>query len=396
MKVKKFIAESLPKAIQIAKKTLGEDIVLLESKEIRDKSNWAGGKKSVEIAVTVYEKKNDEQKKIEEWSPPKLKKKDLVSKAYKKEKENFDQVLTNILAKKPKEHHDEKRILEEISDLRKELKQLSRKSAELNGRNFPDSYMQVYNMLEEKGVEKDLATTFVQRAYLRHDGQHDISPERIIKGVKSEMEKLFISYNFSNNKTHQKQEVILLLGSTGVGKSTTSMKLATHKDLYGNKNVGIVSADPYGPTTALRSFENITGISVVEAKSNEEIKLALESLQDKDVIIIDTPGSSPFAPNHLEKMEQYIENVNPNEIFLVLSMSTDLRDLFLSCGTYLLLKPTGIIFTKFDETTQPGKAFSIFEELKLPAVCFCEGERIFIDVAAGNLEYLYKKIFEFH
>ncbi len=396
MKVKKYKAETLPKAIQIAKQELGEDIVLLESKETKDKSDWTGGKKSVEISVAVYQKKKEKVKKIESWSPPKIQSKNLVSDAYNKEKGNFDQVLTNILSKKPEEHKEEKLILNEIAELKKELKQLSRKTGDSIGNNFPDPYMKVYNILEERGIEKNLASAFVQRSYFLHDGEHNISKLKIIKGVKSEMEKAFTPYEFSTNAKTRKQEIVLLVGSTGVGKSTTSMKLATHKDLYGGKTVGIISTDPYGPTTALKSFEKITGITVVEAKSFEEIKAAMATLKDKDILIVDTPGSSPFAPNHLEKLEQYIETVNPTEIFLVLSMSTDTRDLFLSCGTYLLLKPTGIIFTKFDETTQPGKIFSIIEELNLPVVCFCEGERIFIDVASGNPDYIFNKIFETH
>lgn len=395
MKVRKYKADSLPKAIQKAKKELGEDIVLLESKEVKNKANW-NGNRTIEISVAVYEKQKEKEKTVEQWSPPKISSKNMANSAYKKEKDNFDQVLTNILSQKPKDHDDEKLILKEISDLRKELKQLSRRSMDASSKNFPEPYMKIYNILEERGIDKDMASTFVQRSYLLHNGEHEVPTESIITGVKSEMEQAFIPYKFSQNSKSKKQEVILLLGSTGVGKSTTSMKLATHKDLYGRKNVGIISTDPYGPTTALRSFEKITGISVVEAKTFEEIKLALETLQDKEVVIVDTPGSSPFAPNHLEKLEKYIEVTNPTDLFLVLSMTTDTRDLFLSCGTYLLLKPTGLIFTKFDETSQPGKVFSIAEELNLPVVCFCEGERIFIDVAAGNIEYLNKKIFEIH
>jgi len=401
MKVKKYKAESLPKAIQLAKKELGEEIVLLESKEIKDKGNWSGGKKSVEISVATYEKKPDAlKKKVEPWNPPKIQSKTAAAttakEAYKKTQGNFDQVLTDVLSEKPKDFQEEKLILKEISELKKELKQLTRKTIDSGDKHFPEPYMKVYNTLEERGVDQHLASTFVQRSYFLHDGEHNVDTKSIVKNVRTEMEKVFKPYEFPKNNQARKQEIILLLGSTGVGKSTTSMKLATHKDLYGKKKVGIISTDPYGPTTALRSFEKITGITVVEAKAFEEITLAIESLQDKDVIIVDTPGSSPFAPNHLDKLEKYIETVNPSDIFLVLSMTTDTRDLFLSCGTYILLKPTGIIFTKFDETTQPGKVYSIIDELELPVVCFCEGERIFIDVEAGNHDYLPKKIFELH
>jgi len=77
-----------------------------------------------------------------------------------------------------------------------------------------------------------------------------------------------------------------------------------------------------------------------------------------------------------------------------LSLNTDLKDLFLTSALYLLLKPSGVIFTKFDETSQPGKVFAILDELKLPVVACSEGKRIFIDIVPGQIEFLYKKIFE--
>ena len=66
----------------------------------------------------------------------------------------------------------------------------------------------------------------------------------------------------------------------------------------------------------------------------------------------------------------------------------------LLCANYLLLKPTGIAFTKFDETTQPGKVFSILDVISLPVACFGDGKRIFIDMEKGNPQYMYDKIFE--
>ena len=93
-------------------------------------------------------------------------------------------------------------------------------------------------------------------------------------------------------------------------------------------------------------------------------------------------------------MENFIKKLKPTDIFLVLSVGSDLKDLVLLCANYLLLKPTGIAFTKFDETTQPGKVFSILDVISLPVACFGDGKRIFIDLEKGNPQYMYDKIFE--
>jgi flagellar biosynthesis GTPase FlhF len=172
------------------------------------------------------------------------------------------------------------------------------------------------------------------------------------------------------------------------------MKLASHPDIYGKKDVVIVSTDLYGPSEALKAFSKMTGTTLHEGKQTDEIEGLLKKFKDKEVVILDTPGQSPFTPNHLSKLEEYIKVLKPTDIFLVLSMSTDLKDLFLASAVYLLMKPTGVVFTKFDETTQPGKVFSILEELELPAVSFSEGKRVFIDAEPANVDYLFNKLFE--
>ena len=119
-----------------------------------------------------------------------------------------------------------------------------------------------------------------------------------------------------------------------------------------------------------------------------------EELEEMEVILVDTPGRSPYAANHLNELERYLKLVDPTDTFLVLGMSTDTRDLFLACGLYMLLKPTGLIFTKFDETTQPGKIFSVLEEINLPVVCLSEGERVFMDAMVANMDFVFNKVFE--
>ncbi len=75
-------------------------------------------------------------------------------------------------------------------------------------------------------------------------------------------------------------------------------------------------------------------------------------------------------------------------------MNIDLKDMYLSSALYMLLKPAGIILTKFDETAQPGKVFSIAAELSLPIAAVADGKRIFIDMHLPNADYAVTKLFE--
>ena len=393
MQVKTFIDESLPKALYKAKQEHGNDIILLESQEFKDPGKF-GDKVMVKITVSIQ----DGNDKVKSWQPPQVKRYEEQTepkkRAQSKEEKKFDEVIQGILAKKPKELDQEKKILDELASLRKEIANLSVKTEAAGEPDFPNVFNDMYRQLKEKGIADDIAKAWIRRIYHLYENPDKVSSRDIRKSIKTEMRRIVKPYTFSKNGVHNRPKVVLLLGATGVGKTTTAMKLAAHPDMYAQKDVAIISTDPYGPSEALKSFGKISGVQVAEARGTEEIAKTIEKFQDKDVVIVDTPGRSPFESNHLKILEEYVKVVKPSEIFLVLSMSTDLDDLFLSCAMYMLLKPTGVAFTKFDETTKPGKLFSILDELKLPVVYFSEGKRVFIDIAPGRVDYIENKIFD--
>ncbi|KAA3617606.1 MAG: hypothetical protein D8M58_01390 [Calditrichaeota bacterium] len=420
MQVRMYVADSLPKALVRAKTELGSDIVILETKNIINHPDYPG-KRMIQATVGFQ---NGQEKEVKNWEPPivdsptkpkkkrtypgltskpKADKKTVASEKPKskpaKKSNQFDSLISNILDNKPKELDKEKNILEEISLLRNEIKELGKKS-DFNSKQIesptelPEVYRELEEMLKDNGIQDDMAYSFIKEAYLLLDGKSIVSKDEISMLIKTEMDHLLKPYNFDRQLKSRKQKVILLMGPTGVGKTTIAMKLAAHPDIYGNKKVTIISTDPYGPSEALKSFSRMSGTQIHEEKDIDKTETMLEKYKSSDVLIVDTPGKSPFAPNQLGKMENFIKKLKPTDIFLVLSVGSDLKDLVLLCANYLLLKPTGIAFTKFDETTQPGKVFSILDVISLPVACFGDGKRIFIDLEKGNPQYMYDKIFE--
>ena len=391
MQIKTFIDESLPKALYKAKQEFGGDIILLESQEIRDEKKYPG-KTMVKITISVQ----NSSEKDDTWltTQEKFSQDSAALKKAPKEGMVANRIVQEQATKKEQNEEPERKILEELSLLRREIARLSVKADEQESSMLPRVFDDMYRHLKEKGVSDEIARTWIRRIYKMFDNPEKAADRDIRENLKSMMRHIVKPYTFSQNGLHQEQQIILLIGSTGVGKTTTAMKLAAHPNMYAQKDVGILSLDPYGPPEALRSFGNISGVEIVGAKGKNEITGGLKQLSDKEVVIVDTPGRSPFENNHLKILEAYIKILKPTDIFLVLAMNTDLEDLFLACAVYLMLKPTGVAFTKLDETTRPGKLFSILNKLKLPVVYFSEGRRVFIDIVPGEAEYIEKKIFD--
>lgn len=422
MQVKTYIDKSLPKALFKAKQELGDDIVILESKEIDNHPSYPGTR-MVHVTVGHTSQKGSKQKEVKKWMPPnvngsktktakktypeltqkyrphaKVKSAEPSAKTAKDDKK-FNDMIGNILNRKTEELDKEKEILNEISMLRKEITELSKKTEKPlpgpdSSTKFPAVYSAVEEMLKENGLQDDMAYTLVSQAYLLNEGKRKVQPADVIKHIKTEMTAMLKPFDFKRQLRSRKQKVILLVGPTGVGKTTMAMKLTANPEIYGNKKVTILSTDPYGPSEALKAFSRMSDAQIHEEKNIEETENILEKYKTSDVLIVDTPGKSPFAPNQLSKLEHFIKVLKPTDIFLVLSVGSDLKDLVLLCANYLLLKPTGIVFTKFDETTQPGKVFSILDVINLPVACFGGGKRIFLDLAKGDPKFMFDKLFD--
>jgi len=397
MKIKTFTGNTLPEALVKAKRELGDEIIILESREI-PATRTKSGQKIMEVTVSidgVTEKKN-----ISSWMPPVIDAQGQQKQAQGIAGKNneFSKVIGDILARKPRELNQEKKILDELADLRDQVSRLSEhknKQAE-NEENkaFPEAYLAMQAMLVDRGVDEKLASRFIKRAYVTAENGPAADRQEIKQSLIKEMSLAFKTFRFKKPGKKNTPRVILLVGSSGVGKTTTAMKLASFQEIYGKNEVAIISTDPYGPSEALKAFSKMNGTTVFEKKRVDELSELIAKIQNKEVIIVDTPGQSPFTPNYLSRLEEYVKAVKPADIFLVLAMSSDLKDLLMASAIYLLLKPDGIVLSKFDETTQPGKVFSIIHEMNLPVGAICNGKRIFMDIMTAKAEYVFDQLFD--
>ncbi len=387
MKVKYYTGSSLAEAITKAKQEHGSDIILLDSKEIK---NTLDGKKIVQVSISV----DDNNGKVKSWQPPAINKQQKTLKPSQVEsKEDFNSVISNILSRKPKTLEQEKKILQELAELKEQITKLQQNSV-AEALPLPPNYEQILLGLQEKGFKKEMAETLIKTVYQLTPKGPKASKREIIYALKKELREKMHFFDLSSLKMQDAQKVIMIVGPTGVGKTTMAMKLAAHPQIFAQREVAIISTDPYGPSEALKAFSRMSGVTVIEKKRNDELSRLMRQLKDYDVVIVDVAGNSPFAPNFVKKMEEYVKIVKPDEIFLVAALNTDLEDLFAAASVYMLLKPSGLIVTKFDESARIGKFFTLMEELELPVVAFGEGKRIFIDVALPEEGYIFEKVFE--
>ncbi len=399
MQVKKYIGTTLQQALQMAKEELGEDLILLESREVKGGTKYPGRKRLVEVTVGI----DDASPEVKPWSPPGLGRKKGRPPSPSAEvpetppaqeppsPNEFSQLVAQILDRKRQDIDKEKRILEEIARLREEINKIARQQEEGEDEKVPPRFQRLSHFLQDSGLSAELTEKWLEEIRNSLGKEKEWRDSDLVGQVKQKMRPLFRAWKAPKVSGQRR---ILLLGSTGSGKTTTAMKLAAAPEFFGGKKVGIVSTDSFGIPEPLKIFTRLTQIRVEEARNLDALPLALDALKNCEVVIVDSPGRSPFAPDHLNSLEAYIQRVQPTDIFLVLSMTTGERDLLLACGFYMLMKPNGIVFTKFDETSQPAKVFSVLQEVHLPVVGFCNGTGVFSDIHPPELDFLFEQIFD--
>lgn len=150
--------------------------------------------------------------------------------------------------------------------------------------------------------------------------------------------------------------VVMLVGPTGVGKTTTLAKLAAIYQLNHHAKVGVITTDTFriAAVQQLKTYAEILEIPISVVYSTADIADALRDHEDKDVVLIDTAGKSPNDTTLEAEITELIKNSDCDEVHLVLSATTGFTGLLNIINTYSFLRDYKVLFTKLDETPSWG------------------------------------------
>ena len=173
--------------------------------------------------------------------------------------------------------------------------------------------------------------------------------------------------------------VVALVGPTGVGKTTTIAKLAGRFALrHGRRHVALVTMDHYriGAHDQLRTYGKLIGVPVYIAGDEEELRVILNQMNDRRLILIDTAGTSQKS---MQLSEQFAAlNVDGATIkrYLVLSATNQMTVNDEVISSFSGINPERCILTKVDETTSLGGVLSLLIKHRLPVSYLGDGQRV--------------------
>jgi flagellar biosynthesis protein FlhF len=194
--------------------------------------------------------------------------------------------------------------------------------------------------------------------------------------------------------------VFALMGPTGVGKTTTTAKLAARCVMrFGASKVALLTTDSYriGGHEQLRIFGKILGVSVHAVKDGADLQLALAELRNKHIVLIDTIGMSQRDRLVSDQIAMLCRAGQPVQRLLLLNATSHgdtLNEVVQAYQRAPDQQPlAGCILTKLDEATNLGGVLDTVIRYKLPVHYVSTGQKVPENLYVATRKFLIKSAF---
>ena len=230
--------------------------------------------------------------------------------------------------------------------------------------------------------------------------------DRTIGSIKSrtilENDELLVSYILEEideslilkKESFNEPKIVMLVGPTGVGKTTTIAKLAARYAYLMDeiKRVALINLDNYkvGASDQVNYYSDIMQITHRNVHTSDAFEDAIEEFQDYDIILVDTAGMSPYDTEKFIKTTEFVTSgTNRNiEVNLVLSATVKYEDMDDIYKNFSFLNLNSLIITKFDETRHFGSLLNFMLLYGVPMSYFAVGQEVPDDLKIASKEFL--------
>lgn len=201
----------------------------------------------------------------------------------------------------------------------------------------------------------------------------------------------------ANDEIIENGGVYALIGPTGVGKTTTTAKLAARSVMrHGADKVALLTTDSYriGGHEQLRIYGKLLGIPVRTIKDTDDLQLTLSELKNKHMVLIDTVGMSQRDQMVAEQVAMLCDPSMDIKRMLLVNATSNGNTLDEVVSAYQSKGVHGCIITKVDEAANLGVALDVVIRHKLTLHYVANGQKVPEDLHAANSRYLLHRAFD--
>ncbi len=402
MKILTFSGATPAEALRRAQEEVGEEAMLIETRELQKKS--LGKSALYEIVVGIEEHLYKPKKKHHKpmaHNPLKDKSSEVlfnISEAAKQISQIAEVTDDAEGAQSKESDKDLKLIKDEISKLTDKVKLIQNMFWEEKSPNLevtiPPEFAEIYKLSLQSGMNQEHLDE-IMRLSLEHMPSKMRENSQSVKRYFQTLLRKMVPVRLETVPNNRTKKVIMLVGPTGVGKTTSIAKLAARYSYLMEKNykVGLVVLDTYriGAVEQLMQYARMMKLGIETVVDPPEFANALESLHYCDYILIDTMGSSPYDKEKIKKIYECLKanDLQLNiDVVLVMPSSIKYDDMKATYDNFSTLGIDTVMFTKLDETRGFGNIFSLAYETKKPISYFSIGQEVPEDLVVAKSEML--------
>jgi flagellar biosynthesis protein FlhF len=379
MNAKKFIAATSREAIALVRSELGENAVILSNRKVGDEVEIMA------LASDDFDQLAQEPRKAPKNAPPQHQPLQPVAtepvSAYAYAKPVSEPTFA---AATPVATADQQGILSEIKSMRNMMQEQLACLSWSDMQHRDPQRTQMLRSLLNAGFSPALSRQLLEKM----PAGADISWVRQVMGnnlrVATQEEDVVV-----------KGGVYALIGPTGVGKTTTTAKLAARAVVrYGADKVALLTTDSYriGAHEQLRIYGKILGVEVHAVRDTEDLRLTLSALKRKHLVLVDTMGLGQRDSRVAGQTEMFdAAGVQRLLLLNATSCGDTLDDVV---HKYHGAGVIGCIPTKLDEAITLGTVLDVAVRHKLALHYITSGQRVPEDLHEVNLEYLLHRAFK--
>lgn len=186
-------------------------------------------------------------------------------------------------------------------------------------------------------------------------------------------------------------KIVALIGTTGVGKTTTIAKIAAKFVLEkGIRDIALIAADNYriAAVEQLKTYSDIIGLPLEVVFTTTDLKTKIRQHRDKKLILIDTAGRSQNNEEQMDELKEFLAAESSIEKHLVLSATTKERDAETIFERFSACRPDRILLTKTDETASVGFIVNLLFDRRLALSYLTTGQTVPDDIEPAKPEAL--------
>ena len=385
MIIKKYQGKTEEEATLLAKKELGENVVVLNGKEVKRKGLFYFFKAPIYEVTVALEEESEKPIQVKPY---------MGENQEIREKNDASNILFQSGKQEELEQENSKNAIEErLESLQNLIQSQMKPNHEIETKAMEDEIVEeeseqsvikrlLYSTLIDNEVDEVYANQIMDEVEKLNKPNYPL--DTILSTIYQKM-----ILKFGNTVTISPAatgpKVVFFVGPTGVGKTTTIAKIASRLCVEDKKKVVLLTADTYRIAAAeqLRTYANILNIPFRVIYREEELTTAITDFMDSDYILVDTAGHSHKNQEQREEMYALVQAIQENiekEIYLVLSATTKYKDLLQIADSYTSLYKYKLILTKLDETSSLGNLLNLRLHTNAPLSYVTYGQNVPDDI----------------